>query len=213
MKKQPIKLLICLMLIGVLVSCKNETKDTNTTITDVVEEKIKESSNTPEAKQDGPFQVKSGVINYEERTLEGVVRGTYVFYFDDYGNKLRLEETLGGETSIYLYDQEKQEGVTKFPGRNASSIKMRQGEINVFVAKHSTSGYMKQPDEEIAGKNCTVYANNAKSAEGESQSVYWKYKGLLMKDVNRLGSGYILEAISIEEKALDPVFFMELKVE
>jgi|GEM_PF-6041802 len=205
-------ILLGIATLSILSACKDATKETNTSITDVVEEKIEENSNTPEANQDGPFQVKSGVITYEERSLEGVVKATHVFYFDDYGNKLRLEETLGGETSIYLYDQDKQEGVTKFPGRNATSIKMRQGEINVFVAKHSTSGYTKQPDEEIAGKMCTVYANNAKSAGGESQSVYWRYKGLLLKDINRLGNGYILEAITIEEKPLDPVFFMELTV-
>ncbi|MCI5057765.1 MAG: hypothetical protein MRY83_16740 [Flavobacteriales bacterium] len=211
MKIQPKKLIAALLAICFLISCKNEGNDQKT----VDGEKptpitVTEPNANTKQKTDGPFEIKAGVISYQNKKLDGTVTATNTFYFDDYGNMLKLEETIDSETSTYLYDQKKGKGLTIFPGRKPSKIRMRQGELNIMVAKHSTSGYVKQNDEAIAGKNCTVYANNAKSAQGESQHMYWKHKGLLLKEINRLGGGYILEAISFEEKALNEDVFSQL---
>lgn len=207
MKIQSIKFIIAIMAICILFSCKNEQSASNDKITKEVEKKMKSN----EVKSEAPFQVKSGIIVYDYKKLDGTITASHTFYFDDYGNTLKLEETSDQETTVYLFDQEKRIGLTIFPGRKPSKIRMRQSELNSLVVKHATSAYTKQPDEDIAGKKCTVYANNAKSAEGESKHIYWKYKGILLKEINRLGTGYILEATTFEEKALDSSVFSELK--
>lgn len=211
MKIQFEKIMMVVMAICILVSCNNEGNDT--TIADAKEpSSVTAAEPTPnvEQKTDGPFAIKAGVITYQNKKLDGTVTATNTFYFDDYGNTLKLEETIDSETTTYLYDNKKGKGLTIFPGRKPSKIRMRQGELNIMVAKHSTSGYVKQNDETIAGKNCTVYANKAKSAQGESQHMYWKHNGLLLKEINRLGGGYILEAIAFEEKALNEDVFSQL---
>ena len=208
---QTIKLLSLALTFCFLVSCGNAEKDASTTSTEEPTPAIVEKpTENQEQKTEGPFEIKSGLIVYQNKKLDGTVRGTNTFYFDNYGNTLKLEETIDGETSTYLYDQEKKKGFTIFPGRKPTKISMRQGELNVFVAKHSTSGYAKQEDEIIAGKNCIVYANNAKSAEGDSQHTYWKHQGVLLKEINRLGGGYIVEATSFEAKAIDREVFSQL---
>lgn len=212
MKHQLTHLFVLFISIGLLISCKSDAKETNNNSDDT-----KNISTNPEEVKvgdnqdpDGHFAIKSGIITYETKKLNGTLTATNVLYFDDYGKKLKLEETISGEVSVYMFDEDKKKGLTSFPGRKPSKMFMRQGELNSLIAKHSTSGYTKQENETIAGKDCVVYANNAKSTEGESKHVYYKYKGILFKDINRLGSGYITEAISFEEKALDNSIFSAL---
>ena len=210
MKTNSIKILAAVIITCLIFSCKNESRKAETNITDEVEKTIEEKTNIKRDKQDGPFGVKSGVVTYESKKLDGSLVSTNTFYFDDYGNMLKLEETADGETSIYMYDQKASKGITAFPGRKPNKIGMRQGELNMLVAMHSTSGYVQQDNATIAGKDCIVYANNAKSAEGKSKHMYWKHKGVLLKEINRLGTGYILEATTYEEKALNDGVFSEL---
>ena len=40
--------------------------------------------------------------------------------------------------------------------------------------------------------------------------MYWKYKGVLPKEINRIGTGYISEVTTFEKKALDKSIFSEL---
>jgi hypothetical protein len=210
MKSQSIKLLLSLLIVSVLFSCKDEKKDTETTVTDAVEKTIEENTKVKEDKQDGPFGVKSAVITYDNKKLDGSLRSTYTFYFDDYGNMLKLEETVDGDTSVYMFNEKEGKGMTAFPGHKPNKMSMRQGELNMLVVMHGTSGYVQQDNEAIVGRDCIVYANNAKSAKGESQHKYWKHKGVLLKEINRLGMGYILEATSFEERALDKEAFSQL---
>jgi len=209
MKKQPIKLLLCLMLIGVLVSCKNEKGETKNNENDhkniVTDDEDVVIGDNQDA--DGPFLIKTGIITYETKTLEGLLTATNTLYFDSYGNHLKLVESIGAETNIYYFDERNKNGTTIFHGRKPVKRSMRQAELNFFVAKKAISGYERQEDEELLGKNCVVYANNAKSAGGESQHVYWMHKGVLMKEIDRLGTGYINEAVTFEEKDLDEDVF------
>ena len=210
MKTNPIRFLPVVIVTCLIYACNNEGKKAETSVTAEVEKTIEDKTNVKGDRQDGPFGVKSGVVTYESKKLDGSLVSTNIFHFDDYGNLLKLEETVDGETSIYMYDQKTSKGLTAFPGRKPSKMSMRQGELNMLVAKHSTSGYVQQDNETIAGKDCIVYANNAQSAEGESKHIYWKHKGVLLKEINRLGTGYILEAVAFEEKALDYDTFSEL---
>ena len=207
MKKLLTKLSLLSLILLLVISCNSDKSQSKN---EPAMETVDVSDENKKEKIEGPFAIKSAVISYQDKKLDGTLTATKIFYFDDYGNTLRLEETVDGETSTYLYDEQKGKGLTSFPGRKPTKISMRQGELNSLVAKHSTSGYVKQNDETIAGKNCTVYANNAKSAKGESQHTYWKHKGVLLKEINRLGGGYITEAISVEEKALDKSIFSQL---
>lgn len=84
---------------------------------------------------------------------------------------------------------------------------MRQGELNMLVAQRGTNGCTKQANESILGKDCEVWANNAQSAEGESQLKFWLHKGIAMKEINRLGMGYEFEAVKFDEKAVDKSAF------
>ena len=210
MKTNSIKILAAVIISCLIFSCNNESRKAETNVIDEVEKTIEEKTNIKKDKQDGPFGVKSGVVTYESKKLDGSLVTTNTFYFDDYGNMLKLEETADRETSIYVYDQKASKGMTAFPGRKPNKTSMRQGELNMLVAMHSTSGYVQQDNATIAGKDCIVYANNAKSAEGESKHMYWKHKGILLKEITRLGTGYILEATSFEEKNLDKGIFSEI---
>jgi hypothetical protein len=210
MKTTSIKILLAVLSIGAMSSCNSEGTEAEMLVSDEVEKTIETKTEVKQDAEDGPFNVKSGIVTYESKKLDGSLVSTSTFYFDDYGNLVKLEETAAGETSVYMYDQKASKGMTAFPGRKPSKISMRQGELNMLVAKHSTSGYVQQNNEAVAGKDCIVYANNAQSAEGESKHIYWKYKGVLLKEINRLGTGYMLEATSFEEKALDNDVFSEL---
>ena len=210
MKTYSFKIHAAIIIICLIFSCNYEGRKAETNANEEVEKTIEEKTNLKRDKQDGPFGVKSGVVTYENKNLDGNLVSTNTFYFDDYGNLLKLEETADRETTIYMYDQKKRKGITAFPGRKPNKMSMRQGELNMLVVMHSTSGYVQQDNEDIAGKDCIVYANNAKSAEGESKHMYWKHKGVLLKEINRLGTGYILEATSFEEKILDKGIFSEL---
>lgn len=170
------------------------------------------SDNTAMAQEEetekvGPFNIKSGVIEYEDKNLNGDVKAILKLTFDNYGSTVNLVETAGAETSIYIFNDLTKKGVTMFPGRKPNKMFMRQGEINQFVAMRSTSGFTKQEDEAILGKNCEVQANNANNAKGESQLTYWMYEGIVMKEINRLGMGYIFEATKLEEQAMEESVF------
>ena len=209
MKVNRINIITVAMVTWSLLSC-SEGEKPGTSITGEVEDYITEKTNIEVDEKDGPFAVKSAIVVYENKELDGTLVSTNTFYFQDYGNMLKLEETVDGETSVYMYDQKASKGVTIFPGRKPNKISMRQGELNMLVAGHSTSGYVQRDNETIAGKDCIVYANNAKSEVGDSKHTYWKHNGVLLKEINRLGTGYMLEATSFEEQDLDNNTFSEL---
>ena len=170
---------------------------------------VENSENTTDdkAEADGPFSIKSGIIEYEMKKLNGEVKARLKFYFSKYGNLMKLEETADGETSIYIYNEATKKGVTQFPGRTPSKIFMRQGELNTLVAQRGTNGFTQQADEVILGKNCEVQANNATTAEGDPKVKFWLHKGIAMKEINRLGMGYEFEAVKFDEKPVDKSLF------
>lgn len=196
MKHYLTQLLLFSCMLCTIISCKEDKKSSTET--------TKKSSK----KTNGPFEIQSGVIEYEEQNLKNNKKTIYTLTFDDYGNVVKLEETVEGETSIYIYNDTTNKGATLFSGRDKPvKIYMRQGEISMFLAQRSTSGFVKQNDQEVLGKNCTVYANNTKTADGAPKVVYWLYKGLALKEINRLGNGYRFEAIKFEEKQIDREVF------
>ena len=203
------KSLILLFILCTIISCNDGSNSSEKTeATENSENPTTETTQEDKSETDGPFEVKSGMIQYQDKNLEGEITATNTFYFDNYGNLIKLEETIDGEISTYIYNEATKKGATLFAGRNkASKIFMRQGEISKFVAQRSTSGFTKENDEEILGKNCEVYANNAKTAEGEPKVVYWQHQGITLKEINRLGSGYMFEASSFEEKPIEKTIF------
>lgn len=193
-----IKYLLLPGLLCLIMSCKQDKQSTEQT-----DKPKTESVQKKKESKEGPFSVESGLIKYQEKNLKTEAITTYLLTFDHYGNVVKLEETLDGETSVYLYNNDTKKGATLFGGRDkANKIFARQGEINKFVSMRSTSGFTKQADETILGKNCEVYANNAKSNEGDSQLVYWLHNGIVLKEINRLGMGYSFEAVLFEEKPI-----------
>lgn len=188
-----------------LLSCGEQTETSDnveSTPVETVPENDGIAAEGNPVKSDGPFNIKSGEIHYDDKNLEGNVVGQYIFSFDNYGNLLKLEETIDGETSLYLYDEDAKKGVTQFAGRKANKAYMRQGEINRFVAMRSQSGFAQKDNEELLGKTCEVYANNAVNDAGESKVVYWMHEGICLKEINRLAAGYSFEATKFEEKAI-----------
>lgn len=211
MKYKLIMLFALPMLLCAIISC-NEVKNAE----DNSEYSAIKTDEDKKVEADGSFGIESGMIEYQDKNLEGKLTAAYKLYFANYGSLVKLEETMPGEkTTTYIYNDDTKKGVTLFAGRDkANKVFMRQGEINVFLALRSQSGFTKQKDEEILGKNCEVYANNAKSDEGESQLIYWQYKGLLLKEINRLGIGYMFEAIKLEEKPMaNDIFSLPNKIE
>lgn len=215
MNARLIKIAPFLLVPFTLFSCGESTETTDTSATGGAPTETTQPDDAPVAdatpvNTDGPFQVKSGEIHYQQKDLNGKLVAKYKFYFDNYGMTLKLEETREGEVSLYLYDNEAKKGVTQFPGRKANKAYARQGEMNMFVAMRSQSGFVQRDNEAILGNDCEVFANNAVDDAGESKVVYWMHKGICLKEINRLTGGYEFEATHFEEKALDGSTFSML---
>ena len=201
------KIIPFLILPIAISSCSEPDGSADVTPSTTVETEGEITTEVETPNTDGPFSIKSGVIHYVDKNQDGDITMESDFYFDNYGRVMKLEETVDGEVSVYLYDDDAKKGLTQFPGRNASTSSMKQGEILRLVAMRSQQGYVQQADEEIIGKNCEVYANNAVDENGDSKVVYWMHQGICLKEINQLGMGYIFEATSFEEKALDASVF------
>lgn len=191
------------------VSCNSEnnsengTKDSN---------KSEQSSEKHSKVSTGPFEIASGIIHYENKNMKDEIVSKHTLYFDKYGKRIRLDETIAGETSNFLYNEEVKKGVTLWHGRDKSAkIYMRQGEINLYVAQRSTSGFTQGANEEILGRPCETHTNNAKTENGEPKVAYWMHKGITLKEINRLGAGYKFEAVKFEEKPIEDEIFALLK--
>jgi hypothetical protein len=205
MKSLRIKMYVLPFLLFAFAACgdgENPEENNNAESPEEVVENT-DDSEADVSEQNGPFGIQSGVIEYEDRSIGGEVKANLKLYFTNYGNLTKLEETIDGDLSVYIYNNATQKGVTQFGDRKPSKIFMRQGELNLFLAQRGTSGFTQQEDEMILGKTCEVQANNATSAEGDAQVKYWLYKGIPLKEINRLGMGYEFEAVKFEEKALD----------
>lgn len=211
MKTSIFKLLSLLIIFSLIISCKNEDNSSQK-IEDSNTSQVIENIQEKEKKNDGAFKVKSGIIHYYDKNLKGEKSADYKLFFDNFGRLIKLEETIDGQTSNYLYDEDAKKGATQFAGRDkVNKIFMRQGEISRFVAKRSTSGFTKKKNESLIGKECEVYENNAKDDNGDSKLIYWTYKGIVLKEINKLGSGYHFEANKFEEKTIDKETFSLLE--
>ncbi len=197
-------LISCLFFLLVSACGGGENKDTTSeTDTETPAVDVQETPEAVQEESDGPFEVESGIIVYESKNLAGEVTAINTLTFTEYGNRLKLEESIDGETSIYVYDQNTSTGATKFAGRDrVNKISVRQGEINTFVAQRSESGFEQRDNEDLLGKSCEVFANRAQSEAGEPQVMYWLHRGIVLKEINRLGSGYQFEAVSMEERSV-----------
>lgn len=203
--------LLSFSILLIAASCGSGTEETETESSDAKETMQAEVQEKESAQNtEGPFDVKSGTIHYENKKPSGELVSNHVLYFDDYGRTIRLDETIDGETSQFLYSEDKKKGATIWSGRDPISISMRQGEINAYVAKQSESGFTQQEDASILGQSCTVFANNMKDANGDPKVQYWMYKGIPLKEINLLGSGYMFEAVKFEEKQVDRAMFAYL---
>ncbi|MFK7784867.1 MAG: hypothetical protein AB8B56_07120 [Crocinitomicaceae bacterium] len=205
MKRLLTHLYVLPIFLFVLAACgdgENPEENNNAGPSEEVAENA-DDSEAEESETKGPFGIKSGVIEYEDRSIGGEVRANLKLYFTNYGALTKLEETTDGEMSVYIYNDATKKGVTQFGQRKPSKIFMRQGELNLFLAPRGTNGFAQQEDEMILGKTCEVQANNATSADGDPQVIFWLHKGIPMKEINRLGMGYEFEAVKLEEKAVD----------
>jgi hypothetical protein len=204
MKHLSIKSFILLVSLFSLIACNDSKKsEENTDDASAASSAEITSEEVDEEKANGPFGIESGVIQYLDKSLEGATRAELTFYFANHGKLVKLEEVVADQTSIYIFNDDTKKGTTKFSDRKANKMLMRQGEINRIVAVKGTNGFKQLDNEDITGKSCDVWANNAVSEEGDSQVKYWIHKGIPLREINRLGGGYDLEAISFEERSVD----------
>ena len=203
MNYELIKLLLPSFILFSLISCGDTDKSDNSNEPLSTEISTEQSTEENKVAAPGPFEVKSGIIHYQTKNIEGKIKAENKLYFENFGNLLKLEETINGETSIYVYNNDTKQGATLWTGKE-KPIKSysKQGEILTFCALRSTQGFTQLDDAILLGKNCSVYANNAKSENGESKLTYWRHKGIILKEINQLGMGYQFEATKFEAKPI-----------
>lgn len=146
------------------------------------------------------YKIKSGKIVYKHT---GKQQGTTTLYVDDYGDVVVMDidrkSKVQDEKKVIIW----KDGKTTVFDHNAktvwnSPIRIRETEPAAIVhvaEKDLERIYTKQPDEEIAGKTCSVYKMNT----GDVSYALWN--GIELREEN---SGYIKEAISVEEGTTIP---------
>ncbi len=149
------------------------------------------------------FQTKSAKIDF---VYSGIFEGKETFYFDDWGNTVVIVEDkteFGNpvkQTVIWMDEQAtiyKDDEKTLWQGRMRPKGTEPPAVAGIAESQLSLVGYQRMPDEEIAGKRCTVYENSGLNVK------YWLWQGIDLKIINRsVGkAGYVREAVSVVENA------------
>ena len=61
------------------------------------------------------------------KSISAEITALHTLYFYNYGNKLRLEEIIDGETSVFLFGDNIGKGMTIWAGRKPTKSSMKQG--------------------------------------------------------------------------------------
>ncbi|MBC7864087.1 MAG: hypothetical protein IAF38_14015 [Bacteroidia bacterium] len=153
----------------------------------------------------GSFKIKACKITYE---YSGIITGTDVFYFDDYGKVAVLEQNrkeFGSTTKktliwkdgkTLIVDHDKKEAV-KSPFRPKDT---EPPTIAYVSEQQRKTSYEKLENETIAGKSCEVYNGTAVKAK------YWLWNDIDLRLENyALGKmGYTKNAVKVEEISAIP---------
>jgi hypothetical protein len=148
----------------------------------------------------GSFNIKACKITYE---YTGIITGTDVFYFDDYGKVAVLEQNRTGmgaskQTIIWkdgrstFINHEKKTAV-KSPFRPKDTEPPTIAYVSEQQRKNE--GYEKLDNETIAGKSCEVYNHTKMKVK------YWLWNNIDLRLENyALGkNGYIKNAVKVED--------------
>jgi hypothetical protein len=148
----------------------------------------------------GSFKIKACKITFE---YTGIITGTDVFYFDDYGKVAVLEMNRTGfdgkkETIIWkdgksTHINHKNKTVAQSPFRPKDTEPPTIAYVSEQQRKNE--GYEKLSNETIAGKNCEVYNHTKMKVK------YWLWNNIDLRMENyALGkNGYIKNAVKVED--------------
>ncbi len=146
----------------------------------------------------GHFEIKSCKITYE---YTGMMQGTDILYFDDYGETVvlvqnRPSEMLGGNKTI-IYKDKKTTIINhnrKNAAKSAFRVKDTEPPTIATSSNREAEGFEKLPNETIAGKECEVYKHKTMNV------TYWLWNNIDLRLENyALGkNGYIKNATAVE---------------
>ncbi len=152
------------------------------------------------------FEFKSAKIDF---TYSGIFEGKETYYIDDWGNTVVMvqdKKEFGHAKNQTTIWKDEQTTIHNHLEKNVWRGKLRPKDTEppavASIAEEQLEmvGYKKLPDEQIAGKTCTVYENSSLNVK------YWLWKGIDLKIINRsVGEvGYVREATSVEENVAIP---------
>lgn len=152
------------------------------------------------------FQFKSVRIDF---VYTGIFEGKDTYYIDDWGNTVVIVEDrkeLGNQLKQTSIWKDEQTTIYNHLQKNVWRGKMRMkateppAVASIAESQLQTVGYKKMPDEQIAGKTCTVYDHS------NFKIKYWLWKGIDLKIINRsVGTeGYVREAVNVVEDVAIP---------
>ncbi len=159
---------------------------------------VKAGDKTVIQPKSGLFTIKAAKITYE---YKGIIEGTDVLYFDNYGETVVLVQTRpselqgGNQTIIY---KDKKTTIINHTRKTVANSPFRPKDTEpptiATSANRESEGYEKLANETIAGKECEVYHNKAINAK------YWLWNNIDLRLENyTLGkNGYTKNATSVE---------------
>ena len=135
------------------------------------------------------YEVERAIVKY--KVTSGSTKGTMAKVFDYYGSQERVEQEMGGRTSIQLT----QGGFTYSLNPQEKTYQELAGAklnfMNMNDASMKKLKLQKKGTAKVLGRECTVYAN--------SSTEYSVWKGIVLKKVARSSKGTVVtEATSIE---------------
>lgn len=191
---------------------KSETQKQITNTNNAFMQAVADATN-PTA-SDGLFSIKSAKIVYH---YSGIVNGTDVLWFDDYGKIAVLEqdrkEKTGAIKQTIIWRDKKSTFVNHIRKDVATSpFRPKDTEpptiATVSEEQRKREGYERKEDESIAGKKCSVWLREKEN----SKIQYWLWNNVDLKLINHaLGSkfGYEKIAVSVEENIKIPASLLE----
>ncbi|MCB9230718.1 MAG: hypothetical protein H6581_03605 [Bacteroidia bacterium] len=157
---------------------------------------------------DGPFEVKSGIVEYTYRNENRKETRHELIHFDNYGRLVKIEENFQGKKQTMVFNKATNRGFRFFEGARMATKSGQTPQISGFIVKPDLIvGYSETEPEWVAGAECRHFKKDPSEADPTMQADYWIYKGIVLKSKVYMGTYSEIEAVRFDETDLDPDVF------
>jgi len=125
------------------------------------------------------YDVKSGIIHFEDRWKDGELSSQHIVYFDNYGwDEANFRINSDGEEDLFLLKSYPLE----FISSKMSTYKEQKfyDSFSMYVKNHCLRLSV---TEQVMGKPCEIYKKSS-----NSEDKYWVWGGIILKETDEFGT-------------------------